>query len=336
VEEIRMFALRYLFAPAAIAAGLALAGCASSPHAADEKYYLVAANIKLPYWQSALAGLSHASGELKVASELVGPDTYDPKAEEAEFQKLVERQPAPAGILISAADPGLIGPDIEAAMRKGIPVVTIDSDAISSRRILFIGTDNYQAGMMGGQQAAKLLEGKGNVAILSMPEQLNLNQRLQGYRDAFAAHPQIAVSKVVDIKGDPRIAFDSTKELLDAKTKPNAIVCLVSFACAEVAEVVKREKQEGKIVIVAMDTDQRTLEGIQSGVIAATVGQKPFTMAYHGVMLLDQFHHHPLQPLISDRVNDPTSPVPAFVDTGATLIDKTNVATFLSKGTSGT
>src|SRR5205814_3877195 len=114
-------------------------------------------------------------------------------------------------------------------------VVTMDSDAVSSPRILFIGTDNYKAGMMGGQLTARLLQGKGNVVILSMPEQLNLNQRLQGYRDAFATHPQI-ITKVVDVKGDPRIAFDSTKELLDAKTKPGAFVCLVSFACAEVAE----------------------------------------------------------------------------------------------------
>jgi ribose transport system substrate-binding protein len=105
----------------------------------------------------------------------------------------------------------------------------------------------------------------------------------------------------------------------------------VSFACAEVAEVVNRENQAGKIVIVAMDTEKRTLDGIQSGVIAATVGQKPFTMAYHGVMLLDLFHHYPLQPLIANRVNDSASQVPAFVDTGATLIDKSNVASFLSQ-----
>ena len=108
-------------------------------------------------------------------------------------------------------------------------------------------------------------------------------------------------------------------------------VCLVSSACPEVAEVVTREKQNGKIVIVAMDTDQRTLEGIQNGTIAATVGQKPFTMAFHGVMLLDQYHHHPLKPLIADWSQDSFSPVPAFVDTGVTMIDKNNVAAFLNQ-----
>ena len=121
---------------------------------------------------------------------------------------------------------------------------------ISSHRVLFIGTDNYKAGTIGGQLTAKLLHGKGNVAIMGMPEQLNLNQRLQGYRDAFAANPQIVIN-FVDIKGDPRMAFDSTKELSNSKTRPNAFVCLVSFACAEVAEVVKRESESIRLMYYA-------------------------------------------------------------------------------------
>jgi len=322
---------RFLTPVAVTAALLALTSCGSSEHAVDEKYYLVATNIKLPYWQNALAGLTRASSQLKVAAEMVGPDTYDPAAEHEAFQKLLKREPRPTGILVSPADPNIMGPDIDAALRQGIPVITIDSDAASSHRLFFVGTDNTKAGSMGGQLTASLLKGKGNVVILSMPEQLNLNQRLRGYEDAFAAHPQIKIIKNVNIKGDPRIAFDSTKELLAAKTKPDAFVCLEAIACAEVADVVQRENQAGKIVIVAMDTDQRTLEGIEKGVIAATVGQKPFTMAHHGVMLLDQLHHHPLQPLFADRINDSFSPVPAFVDTGATLIDKGNVAAYLSQ-----
>jgi ribose transport system substrate-binding protein len=327
-----MAVYRHLLVPIAVTAGLlSLTSCASSEHAADEKYYLVATSTKLAYWQNALAGLTRATSELKVAAEMVGPENYDAAAEHTEFQKLLQRKPVPAGILISPADPNLLGPDIDAALRQGIPVITIDSDAAASHRLVFVGTDNDKAGLMGGQLTANLLKGHGSVVILSMPEQLNLNQRLRGYQDAFSAHPQIKIARVVDLKGDPRIAFDTTKELLDSKAKPDAIVCLVSFACAEVAEVVERENQTGKILIVAMDTDQRTLEGIQKGVIAATVGQKPFTMAYHGVMLLDRLHHHPLQPLIADRVNDSFSTLPASVDTGATLVDKGNVATFLSQ-----
>ena len=40
---------------------LLLNGCAASPHAPDEKYILVADNIKIPYWQLAAQGIARAA-----------------------------------------------------------------------------------------------------------------------------------------------------------------------------------------------------------------------------------------------------------------------------------
>jgi len=59
-------------------AGMALlTSCSQSRHAGDERYYLVATNIKFPYWQAAADGLNKAASEMKVTAELVGPDKYD-------------------------------------------------------------------------------------------------------------------------------------------------------------------------------------------------------------------------------------------------------------------
>ncbi len=64
-------------------------------------------------------------------------------------------------------------------------------------------------------------------------------------------------------------------------------MCLEALAGKEVADVLDRNKVSGKTV-VAMDTDEDTLKWIQKGVIAATIAQKPFTMAYYGVKMLDE------------------------------------------------
>jgi hypothetical protein len=45
----------------------------------------VATNIKIPYWQSANAGLLRAAQQIGVKAEMVGPDTFDPKAEHDAF-----------------------------------------------------------------------------------------------------------------------------------------------------------------------------------------------------------------------------------------------------------
>jgi ribose transport system substrate-binding protein len=121
---------------------LSLAGCAGSQHAADESYILVASNLKIPYWAAAAAGLKQAATQLGVKSDVVGPAGYDPKAQREELRRIMARNLKPAGILISPADPVLLKDDIDAAIAQGIPVITIDSDAPTSKRLLYVGTDN--------------------------------------------------------------------------------------------------------------------------------------------------------------------------------------------------
>jgi ribose transport system substrate-binding protein len=308
---------------------ITLVGCTGKTgHKSNEKYFLVSTNIKIPYWQGAASGLFKAAKELDVSAEAVGPDTYDPSAEQAAFRTAVAKDPA--GILVSAADPNLMKADIDGAIAKGIPVISIDSDTPDSKRLLFIGTNNRRAGFMGGQRAAKELNGRGNVVIYTMPGQSNLVDRLHGYQEAFAAAPGIKIVETVDMKGDPRLAFDTTTDILDkGKLKPDGFICLEAISCKEVADVLDRKKVSGK-VIVAMDTDQGTIDWVKKGVIAATIAQKPFTMAYYGLKMLGDLHLNKPSTLDRNWSQDTTSPLPVFVDTGVTMIDKSNVDAFIS------
>lgn len=308
---------------------ISLSGCAKLAHEPEEKYFLVATNTKVSYWQSALAGLSKAGSQLGVKTEMAGPDTYDPKAEEQAFQDVVKQKPS--GILLSAGDAKLLRADVDAAIAQGVPVITMDSDVDGSKRLLFIGTDNYKAGTIGAKVLTKELHGKGNVIVYTMPDQANLHQRLLGYQDVLSSSPGIKIARVVDIKGSATLAFDTTKTILDEGSgKVDAFVCLESLGCAEVADVLDRRHVRGKVVI-AMDTSPNTLEWIQKGGINATIGQKPYTMAFVGVKMLDDLHHHKISPLDGDWAQDSFAPIPSFVDTGETLIDQNNVNAFVKK-----
>lgn len=316
--------MRLLTIVAILVFALISAACGSSRHEASEKYFLVSTNTKLAYWQTANSGLQRAGAQLGVPVAMVGPDTYDPQAEKQAFLDAVAKKPT--GILISAADPNVLKPVIDAAIAQQIPVITMDADAPDSKRVTFIGTNNYQAGLIGGKLLAKLLGGKGAAVVFTMPGQVNLDERLHGYKDA--AGDGVKFVQVVDIKGDPRIAFDTASQLVTKKdSKVDAFVCLEAAACKEVAEVISRNKT--KQVVIAMDTDKETLEWIQKGVIVATIGQKPFTMAFYGVMMLDDLHHNKPATLDKNSSQDSFATLPTFVDTGATLIDKSNVDEFI-------
>lgn len=310
--------------PAVLTAFLIISGCSSSSHTANESYILVASNTHIPYWQAALAGLQQAGKEMNVRTYMVGPARYDPQAEHQEFANAIGEKPA--GILVSAADPNILAPDIDSAMQQGIPVITIDADAPASKRLYFIGSDNYAAGKLGGQLLAKLLNGRGNVVMFTYPRQTNLTERQQGYQSVFDNYPDIKVNQAVDIAGDAAVAYSTTKELVASKAPVNAFVCLEAVACPQVGEVINESNLSGKVTIVAMDTDDRTLDWIQKGVISATIAQKPFTMAYLGMKMLDDIHHHPPKSLTVDFRQDAFSPYPAFVGTGTFIVDENNLS----------
>jgi ribose transport system substrate-binding protein len=263
---------------------------------------------------------------MQVRGAMVGPANYDPQAEQQEFRRVARLKPA--GILVSPADPELMKSDIDAAIAAGIPVITVDADASASKRLSFIGTDNYEAGRLGGEIVSRSLQGNGNVAIFTMPEQTNLTERYRGYLEILTAYPHITVLPVIDIKGDPQIAFDQAQKLIAAKNKVDAFVCLDALGGKGVARALSEAHISGK-TLIAMDSDPETLDWIRKGFIQGTIAQRPFTMGFVGLKMLDDLHRHRPQSLSVGWAKDPFAPVPTFVNTGVIWIDKQNVDAFV-------
>jgi ribose transport system substrate-binding protein len=326
-QEATMKTMRPI-ALAVLALGVAwITGC--DRHSDKEVFYLVSANSALPYWQTAAAGFNRAAAQFKVTAKVVGPDNYDPQAELAALQKAVAAKPS--GILISVSDVSVLQPEIDAAIQAGVPVITVDSDAAGSHRLYFIGTNNLEAGRMGGHRLIEKLGGKGNVVFFTLAGQPNIEERLKGFKDVLAARPEIKIVDVIDIKSDASLAYDKAQELLalSGPKKIDGFVCLESAAGKPVSDAIKRANATDR-VLIAWDANQETLNSIKEGTIDSTVAQKPFTMGYYGLKALDEIFHAPPPQLGKDFASDPFSPYPVFVDTGTSLVDKNNVDLYLA------
>lgn len=321
----RNFALRVAVA-SLVLGSFGLTGC--QYHSKKDTYYLVSNNLKLPYWKTVNAGFTKAAAEYGVTALLVGPDTYDAQAELDSFTKAVSHKPA--GILISVADANLMRPEINSAIDAGVPVITVDSDAPLSSRLFFIGTNNLDAGHLGGQRLIEKLHGKGNIVFYTITGQPNLEERLKGYEDVIANHPDIKIVDIFDSKGDVGTSFDQTEKYM-AKTgsaKIDAFVALESSAGPSIAEVLKRKSATDRLII-AMDVSPETLNLIKEGSIDSTVSQKPFTMGYIGLKSLDEIHHYQPKPFRTNYAVDSFSRYPLFIDTGTAIVDKMNVGLYL-------
>jgi ribose transport system substrate-binding protein len=305
----------------------ALAGCQESYHK-EERYVMIAANINLPYWQEADAGLRDVAKEmgLDVKVEMDGPTTYSPKDEVDAFEKAVSSHPS--GILVSVANPEIFQAPIAAAVASGIPVICLDSDAPDSKRVMFIGTDNFRAGQESAKRIADLLKGHGDIALVTIPGQLNLDERARGVNEALKKYPGVKIAQTLNDQGDSNKAFDVVSALLSAKKpKIDGILCLEASGGPGAASALRRVDMNGKVPVVSFDKDPETLDWIDRGGINATVAQKPYVMAYYGVKFLDDLHHNAVHEF-KDWRNAPASPIPAWVDTGTAIIDKSNLATF--------
>ncbi len=301
------------------------AACQKPYHQENERYIFVATNITLPYWQEAKAGFMDAARGLGVKADFTGPDSYSPDEELEAFKKAVSKHPA--GILISPARPDIFKDLIDAAVKAGIPVVTMDSDAPDSGRVLFIGTDNYQAGVESGKRMVEILHGRGNVVVIYISGQLNLEERFRGVQDVFKKYPNLKILQILNDKGDTGMATDQIRALLDAKKKFDGILCLEASGGPGAAAALYQVNLIGKIPIVAMDKNPETLDWISRNGIAATICQKPYTMSFYGLKFLDDLHHNIVHEF-KDWRTAPASPLPSRVDTGTGVVDSVNLAAF--------
>jgi ribose transport system substrate-binding protein len=305
--------------------GIALVACQDAYHQKEEQYILIAANVNLPYWQEAQAGLTDAAKTMGVKAEMDGPTSFSPKEELDAFQKAVAQHPA--GILVSVSNPELFNSAIDSAVQQGIPVICVDADAPDSKRVMFIGTDNFRAGQESAKRLGEILKGHGRVVVITIPGQLNLDERVRGVNEGLRKYPGIKTTQTIDDKGDSTKAYDAISALLAKKEKVDGVICLEASGGTGVADALHRVDQDGKIAIVAFDKDPGTLDWIERGAINATIVQKPYIMAYYGARFADDLHHNAVHEF-KDWKNAPTDPLPSWIDTGTASVSKENLSAY--------
>ncbi|MCX8073263.1 MAG: sugar-binding protein [Candidatus Binatia bacterium] len=129
-----------------------------------------------------------------------GPETTDEIRQKEILESFIAQRVD--GIAISCLNGDLLADAIDRAVDAGIPVVTWDSDAPKSKRQAFYGVNDLEAGRALGEGLAKLLDGRGKVALITALGADNLQKRLDGARQALARYPGIEVVEVFDIRDD--------------------------------------------------------------------------------------------------------------------------------------
>ena len=207
---------------------------------------------------------------------------------------------------------------IDAACDKGITVITTDTDSPKSKRLCFVGTNNYKAGQKAGELLKKALPNGGKVWVFVATQDMqNASDRIQGIRDTIKGS-KIDILGVKTDGADRPKAKSNVEDAMVATPDVAALVGIFSYNGPAIKDAVTAAHKEHKIKIVCFDEDGATLQGVRDGIIEATVVQDPYKFGYECVRVLAAI----------SRGEDPKIPAGKIIDTGVQVIDKTNVDKF--------
>jgi len=291
----------------------------------QERYATVVFLSGSEFFNWAYAGMRDAARMLgpHVQVELQGPAEWDASLEARTVEQLAARKID--GVVVTAAEANALIPAIDKAVGAGVPVITFDSDAPGSKRLAFVGTNNYNAGWAAGKAMAQWLGGTGQVGVSTFPGPDHLKKRLNGFTAALAQFgPGIKVVATVNDEGDVAKAETQITAMLQANPGITGIFCAHGNPGPGAAAAVRNLGLKGKVQILAFDFGTPVIELIESGEIKGTVGQNPYLMGYLS-MLLAYSARHP---------NDVPSGRPGFghvpetIDTGVTILYKADIGRY--------
>jgi len=300
-------------------ATLSLAGTTGCRHGSTKTVKLAfVTNNTSSFWQLAAAGVHKYEQEAKVQVDVKLPPNGTLDEQNQILQNLVSQ--GYDAIAVSA-----IAPSDQTAELNDIAsrtkLITFDSDAAKSNRLLYIGTNNYEAGKVLGGQIVKLLPNGGKIAVfVGTFAADNATQREKGIEDAIAGHGIEVVDKRED-NTDRAKARSNVEDIVNARHDLNLVVGLWNYNGSAISAALEGLGKKGKIQAAVFDEDDGTLDGIANGTIQVTVVQKPFMFGY----LASKWMHD-----LATKGDAAKAALPASksIDTGVEIINKDNIKEF--------
>ena len=193
-------------------------------------------------------------------------------------------------ILISCSDAGKVTGAINDAVDRGVAVMTFDSDAPQSKRFAFYGVDDLKTGQTTMAELAKLMGGKGKVAILAGNQNApNLQRRVQGAKDEAAKHPGMQVVGTFNHIETPQ---DAAAEVIRVD---NAYPDIQGWAMVGgwplFTSTLLTDLNPARIKVVAVDALPAQLAYVEKGIAPVLLAQPVYLWGYVGVQtIIDKIH----------------------------------------------
>jgi ribose transport system substrate-binding protein len=294
-------------------------------------------NCAVDFWAIGACGVEAAKKEFGIDTLVCMPPNGTAEEQKRILEDLLAK--GVQGIAVSPKDPENMTALLDKVAGRAL-LITHDSDAPKSKRLAYIGVDNYEAGRMCGQLVKEALPAGGPVVVLvGNLDQDNARRRRQGVIDELLGRSkdntrfdkQDAVLKgdKYEIRATFTDQFDAQKgkaAAQDALTRWSDVACMVGLFAYEpplLLDAVKSANRLGVVALVGFDENAGTLQGIVDGHIHGTIVQNPYEYGRRSMELLAKLVREP-----DPKKREALLPKGGFVDIPARAIKKDNVQEF--------
>jgi ribose transport system substrate-binding protein len=235
-------------------------------------------NAVAPFWTAAQIGAARASGEINVPIVFQAPTAAEKLSQQLSMLETFVNDKYTA-ITFSAIDRKAAAPIIEKAVNQKISVLVTDSDATGSKRYMYIGMSDYDAGKAAAEAAKKII-GKGKVVgLVGYATAQNAQDRIAGVKDVFKGTELELVEVLLDdIK--PEVALSNAQTAMQKYPDLAGFITFYSYDGPAACQAVKQAGKTGKIKVVAFDAEPETQRCTSEGVVQAMIGQRVYFYGY--------------------------------------------------------
>lgn len=191
----------------------------------------------------------------------------DPAAQATAIENFTEQQVG--AIIVDPIDPNGVLPALRAAKRAKIPVVAVD-EVLAGVNLIdsSAGDDNRGVGRKLGERLVAEQKRTGQpirVGIVQTFDSPIENTRVQGFRDAIKADPQITISGRADAKFDVQKAANGAEDLITSDPKINWFYTTGGNYGIGVVSAIKSQRKTGKVRLIGWDLSKQLIQAMRQG-----------------------------------------------------------------------
>lgn len=221
-----------------------------------------------------------------------------------------------AALAVAPAGASEVIPVLDRAKAAGIPVVIVDTDINWAPKLAYVGGDNKRAGRTAGEFVAKLLGGKGKVAVIRGILGITTHdERLAGFEAGIATSPGVRLVAVQPANSERALGMSVMENLLTSHPDLGAVFATNDQMALGAVEAIAARNLTGKIAVVGIDATWEAVRAVQSGHLAGDIAMYP-----------EQLGSRSVEAAIKAARGEA---LPKRIDTDEALVTKENAASFL-------